>query len=267
MEELQKILWIGAMAFELVLLGIVTLRGAARNVPTFLVYLYWAFLGDIAVGLCYYHVAMNTYVTIVGIQSASETILLVAVLLDLARCLVRPLPVMVSRGVLWLFGLVTIGAGAIIWWASNSWALLSYDARFHWLLREQLTSSLLRVLLLLLIGILAQFLSKYSLPVGWGERELQIATGMGIYALASLAESLATTYQSSLRPAAFVRIYVSINLIYIMCLIYWIVCFSRSAGEIANHPVEDARAGSRSGPSTLWQKRLTKFSKDLAAEP
>lgn len=266
MEELQKILWIGAMVSEVVLLGITSWRDTARNVPTFLVYLYWVVLGDIAVGLCYYHVAMNTYVIIDGIQSASEGLLLLAVLFDLARSLVRLLPVAVSRGLLKLFGVVTIGAGAIIWWVSDSWALLSYDRGFHLLLREQLTSSLLRVLLLLLIGILSQFLSRYSLPVGWGERELQIATGMGIYALASLAESLATTYQSSLTRAAFVRIHVSMGLIYIMCLIYWIVCFLRPDSDAATQPV-DEKTTSASRASTLWQKRLPKLSRDIAAEP
>lgn len=267
MEELEKILWIGTMALEIVLLGIVSLRGAARNVPTFLVYLYWCALGDIAVGFCYYRVPGNTYVLLNGIQSATEGILLLAVLFDLARSLVRPLPLMVSRGVIRLFGLVTIGAGAIVWRVSDSWALLSNDAGWHFLLREQLTSALLRVLLLLILGGLIQFFSRHFLLIGWGERELQIATGMGIYALASLAESLATTYQSSLTRAAFVRIYVSVGIIYIVCLLYWIVCFSRDARHTATQFIEDAETASDSANSTLWQNRRAEFSTDMAGEP
>jgi hypothetical protein len=162
-EELEKILWIGTTAIEIALLGIVSLRGAARNVPTFLVYLYLSALGDIAVGLCYYRVQSNTYVMLNGLQGATEGILLLAVLFDLARSLIRPLPLMVSRGVIGLFGLVTIGAGAVIWRVSDSWALLSNYAGWHFLLREQLTSALLRVLLLLMIGGLIQFLSRHFL--------------------------------------------------------------------------------------------------------
>lgn len=248
-QELLMILEIGT---EIVLLGVVSMRGSARNCPTFLLYLYWSVLGDLWDFVRYFG-GSNGFMTVANVQIACEGLILLAVLFDLARSAVRPLPPSLSRGLLAILGLVTAGAGATLWRFSDSWALLSPYRAWHLLLREQLTSSILRIFLLLLIGGLVEFLSRYHLPLGWGERELQIATGMGVYALGSLAESLATTYWRFLAPTAFEAIHISVVMIFELCLIYWIVCFARPDKDAVASSTDEKSAASDSGPSTLWQ--------------
>jgi len=203
--------------------------------------------------MCYYS-GWKGYLNYYSVESVIDELLLIAILFDLGRSGVRQLTVVLSRGVLGLFGMVTAGAGVILWRLSDSWTLLSDYAGWHLLLRLQLTGALLRILLLLLIGGLVEFLSRHYVRIAWGERELQIATGMGIYALASVAESLATTYQRFMAPSAFVAIAAGVSIVYELCMIYWIVSFLRPDPGKAEQPAEDTQPDS--GPSTLWEKGI-----------
>ncbi len=253
MAPLQQSLWISTIVTEVVLLGIVSMRGLARNSPAFVVYIYWSVLGDLGTLVCYRDFP-DAYLGCCLAQSAGEGLILVLVLLDLTRLALRPLPAMVSRGVLGVFSFITAGAGAILWKFSDSWALWAKYPGYHIYLREQPPDSLLRVLLLLLIGFLVQFLGAHSLPIGWRETDLQVATGMGIYALASLAEALATTYQRFLAQTVFFSISLGVGVIYEFCLIYWIVCFLRLDRGAADQPSPAAPEDSAAGPYTLWTK-------------
>ncbi|MFP5235182.1 MAG: hypothetical protein ACLGSD_04715 [Acidobacteriota bacterium] len=252
MELFQELLLISTVCTEIVLFGIVSKRGISRILPTFYVYVLWSVLGDIVAGVVYPYRVLKVYAIFADIQAATEGVILLVVLLDLARAALRPLPI--ARVIVGLLGLITAVAGAILWKLTNSWALWAHYHYYHQFLREQLTFSVLRVFLLLLIGGLVQYFARYSIPMGWHEREMQIATGIGVYALASLAESLVTTYQSFVVPVVFNAIYGSVGAIYELCLIYWIVCFLRPEPANAEQRAEEAQP--ESGPSTLWEKGI-----------
>lgn len=253
MAELQKILWVAGIAIEILLLGVTLRRGIGRRFPTFLIYAYWTLLGDLGVAVYYYSHGKD-YLSVYGIQVTIEGLILIAVLFDLARLAVRPLPTIIARGTMGLMGFAAIGAGAVFWRLSDAWVLLPSNSRYHFFLREQLTFSLLRVLLLLLIGGLVEFLSRHYIRVGWGERDLAIATGMGIYALASVAQSLGTTYQRLLAVRTYFEISLAVGIVYQLCLIYWIVSFLRPDPATAEERAEEAQPDSSS--PTLWQKGM-----------
>lgn len=253
MAELQKIVWVVGIAIEILLLGITLRRGIGRRFPTFLIYAYWAVFNDLGAAVYYYNHGKD-YLSVYGIQVTVEGLILIAVLFDLARLAVRPLPTIISRGILGFMGFIAIGVGAAFWRLSNTWVLLPPNSRYHFFLREQLTFSFLRVLLLVLIGGLVEFLSRHYIRVGWGERELAIATGMGIYALASVAQSLGTTYQRLMAVTTYLEISLAVGIIYVVCLIYWIVCFLRPDPVNAEPRAEEAQPDS--GPSTLWEKGI-----------
>ena len=255
MAELQDILWISGIICEVLLVGIVSRKNAARNVPTFLVYLYWAVLIDVGATLLY-HPRSTSYLTFYGIQCAIESLLLIAVLFDLTRAAMRPLPTSVSRGLLGIMAFLTVSLGAILWWLTDSWVLLSGHREFHLVLRGELTASILRVFLLLFIGGLIEFLGRHCIPIGWSEHELQIATGMGVYALASLAQSLATTYQRFMTPASYLATTVAVGWAYELCLVYWIFCFTFRNKAAKDQSAKQEAAEPGSGPSSLWLKGI-----------
>lgn len=258
MAELQKILWVVGIATEILLLGVTSRRGIGRRCPTFLIYTYWAVFNDLGAAVYYYSHGKD-YLSVYGIQVTFEGPIVIAVLFDLARLAVRPLAKLISRVVVGAIGLIAIGAGALVWRLSNSWILIPTSSRYHFFLREQLTFSLVRVLLLFLIGGLVELLSRHYIPVGWGERELQIATGMGIYALTSVAQSLGTTYKSLVAVNIYLGIAIAVAIIYEICVVYWILCFLRPDPIGPDQAAEALEASPDSGPSTLWRKVLTQF--------
>lgn len=253
MAELQKILWIIGIVFDVLLLGILSRRDIDRNVPTFLFYCYWTVFCDLGASV-YYYCHWKGYLIFYGAQSTIEEIFLISVLIDLARSAVRPLPPPISRGVLGGICFLAIGVGGIFWRLSDSWALLAMNERYHLILRAELTGSLLRVFLLMLIGGLIEFLGRHHVSIGWGERELQIATGMGVYALASVAQSLATTYQRFLATDMYLAISFAVGVVYELCMIYWIVCFLRPQRGIPGEAPQREQETAGSHASTLWQK-------------
>ncbi len=249
---LEKMLWIAGIGMEVLLVGIISRRGVTRRVPMFLVYFYWLVLSDIACLMVTLYCSYNQYLVFYDVQLMCDGLLLFLVLFDLARSVLCPLPTASSRGVLFLLLLIMVSAGSIIWRVSDAWSLFAGFNPWHVGMRLELTFALLRVLFLLLLAGLIQFLSSHFIPVGWGERELQIATGIGGYALASLAGSILHTYQ--LPPSTFRVIGDGVSVSFFLCLIYWLVCFLRPERALAEHGAEIDQPQFESVASTLWRR-------------
>ena len=249
---LEKIIWIAGIGMEVLLVGIISRRGVARRVPMFLAYFYWLVLSDIACLMVTLNYSYSRYLIFFDVQLMCDGLLLFLVLFDLARSVLRPLPMASSRGILILLLLVMVSGGSIIWRVSDSWSLFARFTPWHVGMRLELTFALLRVLFLLLLAALIQFLSSHFIPVVWGERELQIATGIGGYALVSLATSLLHTYQ--LPPATFRAISDVVSIGFFLCLIYWLVCFLRPERNPAEQSGQIERSPVESVASTLWRR-------------
>lgn len=234
---------------EVVLLGIVSRRGVARGVPAFIAYLYWLILSDLAL---YAALALNCYAKAFRIEMFCDGLVLFVVLFGLAHSVLRPLPKLGSRCILVLMFAIVAGAAPIIWRFSESWSSDGWSATWHSLMRMQMTLALLRILFLVLMGVVIQFLANHFLPIGWGERELQIATGIGLYALASLAGSLLQTYHWSAKIQ--IEISEGVSSTFFLVLVYWIIAFLRPAIEPSGSNLEsDLSSGGTSAPSSLWK--------------
>lgn len=233
---------------EVLLLGVLLSRGGARHVPAFVGYVYWLILSDIAM---YVALGLDLYARAFPVELWCDGMVLFVVLFDLARSVLRPLPKIASRSVLLLLIGMVAGAAPIVWRISDSWSQDGWSEAWHSVMRMQMTLALLRILFLVLLGGLIQFLVNHSVRVGWGERELQIATGVGIYALASLAATLLQTHHWS--AAVTVGIQEGVSSIFFVVLIYWIAIFSRRAVDIAGmSPLPEP--SSDADPSTLWKE-------------
>lgn len=245
MSLLNKILCVAGISTEILLILVVSWRRIARNLPCFLVYTYWTICSDLSSLVVYYYFPRH-YFLCYQIQITCDGLILLAVLFDLARSVLRPLPPIGSRGILFLLLLVMVGMGSILWRISDAWALYAWLQEWHIAMRLELTLAFLRILFLLLIGGLIQFLTRHFIPVGWGDRELQIATGIGLYALVSLAGSVLHTYRFSAEKNILIADFVSLG--YWICLAYWVVSFLRPERIPASQPAPLA-ASLESDPS------------------
>ena len=84
----------------------------------------------------------------------------------------------------------------------------------------QQTVSILRIGFFLVLAGCSQLLS-----IGWRDRELQVATGMGFFSLISLAAALLNTHQASLIQYKHLNQFVIGS--FLCCLLYWVVSFAQ----------------------------------------
>lgn len=121
-----------------------------------------------------------------------------------------------------LFGIsLLIAAAAVLAWPLSA---IKETSGYPWqllvALHAQRTFAILRVLFFLALAC-----SSHFLRIGWRDRELQVATGLGFYSLVSLAGTLVHSYQSYGWPYSFVDVAISCS--YLLSLVYRIYSFAQ----------------------------------------
>jgi hypothetical protein len=95
------------------------------------------------------------------------------------------------------------------------------------LVHLQQTTSILRILLFLGMAGCSQLLS-----IGWRDRELQVATGLGVYSLVSVGVTMIQTHQST---GAHGSQYAHLNQFvvgsFLCSLLYWVFSFAQKEAE------------------------------------
>lgn len=242
MSALDMVIWYTGIAVEVVLIGIVWKRGVGKRLPVFAAYLAWGIITDVAM-LVVWERLRGYYPQVFRIESSLDACLQFLVLFELARLAFRYLPTIVSRGILSLFLVLTVGAGWGVWRITNWWIPRGFSADGHTLWHEQIAASLLRIFFLLALGWLIQFLNRHFIPVGWAERELQVATGFGFYSLGSLATCLGHT--NNLPPTVYHLLDNVATLSFLGVLAYWLVSFLRPERPVNEPAHVSGPAGSR----------------------
>lgn len=91
-------------------------------------------------------------------------------------------------------------------------------------MRLQQTTAILRIMFFVLLAGFSQLLS-----IGWRDRELQVATGLGFYSFVSLTIAILHTHLTAWPQ------YSHLNQIelcgYIFSLLYWVWCFAQKEAE------------------------------------
>jgi hypothetical protein len=124
----------------------------------------------------------------------------------------------------WLLGILIAAAGAAIWPFTDSSAFARFPLEWHLLVRLEQSVSILRVIFFLLLAGCSQLLS-----IGWRDRELQVATGLGFYSLVSLTTTVLHSHQAA---GAQYRMLDQFQVAsYICSLLYWVVCFAQKEAE------------------------------------
>jgi hypothetical protein len=131
----------------------------------------------------------------------------------------RPYRVVLPKATVLIIAVLVLIAGAAVWPFTGA-AGLHIPPDWQRLLRMQQTFSTLRILVFLGLASLSQLLS-----IGWRNRELQVATGLGFYSLVSMGSSLMQTHHASLLQFHLVETAVSAS--YLVSLVYWAYSFVR----------------------------------------
>jgi len=222
----DKILWLIGLSAEI---GVVVLCIRAklfRNTPVFCAYLAWSVLLDLLV-LGVTRLPPNIYLRVYVWQLIADSIFQFAVLVELGWAVLLPIRSSLPKHTVLILALLIAGAGGLIWPISAHMLPPGLDPSGVLFVHAQQTVAVLRAVIFLVLAGFSQLLS-----IGWRNRELQIATGLGFYSICSLAISL---IHGHLAPVAHPHLYHLVDLIgqasYDCSLLYWIFSFAQQEQE------------------------------------
>jgi len=226
MMSLDNILWLGYIFAEVAVVVLLVVRRAWRLLPLFCVYCAWDLLSNTG-GYASQHLLSSTfsnYLTTYLVQTVIDVVLQFCVLVELAWSVLRPIRSSLPRYSLLVIALVIVLVGVLIWPFAGLAGVAQYPANVQLVVHLQQTTSILRILLFLAMAGCSQLLS-----IGWRDRELQVATGLGVYSLVSVGVTMLQSHQSNGAQYASLNQFVVGS--FICSLIYWIVCFAQKEAE------------------------------------
>jgi hypothetical protein len=222
--SIDKAIWFAILAAQGTVIGLLFYRRMWRTLPVFCAYCIWDVVSNVAVYLVgRYHETI--YFQAYFVQVALDAALMFCVLVEVAWSVLRPLRSSLPRSSLVLVGVLILVAGAAIWPFTALPGLAHATSRMGQIFTQlEQTASILRVLFFLVLAGGSQLLS-----IGWRDRELQVATGLGIYSIVGLTMAVLATHQTTASQyAQLARIEATT---YICCSIYWVVSFAQREAE------------------------------------
>jgi hypothetical protein len=207
---------------EAVVVALFFYRRIYRIVPIFCLYILWTIASDsaiLAVGH-YYSVQDPRYTQIYMVEMSLDFLFQFCVLVELAWAVLRPIREALPRRSILIIAVVLLLVGAAMWPIAGRVTLPFPDAHYHTLMRLQQAFSMLRVLFVFVLAGFSQLLA-----IGWRDRELQIATGLGFYSLMGLGGSILHTHHAL--PALYHNVDRIVAVSYFCSLLYWIVSFAQ----------------------------------------
>lgn len=190
-----------------------------RLTPVFFSYLVWSTFVDIAFfSVTKYWSAES--VQIYFIEMIVDSIFQFAVLVELEWAVLRPIRASLPKHSIIILALLVVAAGAVIWPVAR-WALppgLTPTGKVF--VQLQQTIAALRVVFFMAMAGFSQLLS-----IGWRNRELQIATGLGFYSMFGLGIALVHAHQAVGHTYHLLDALGTAS--YLCSLGYWIVSFAQ----------------------------------------
>jgi hypothetical protein len=217
--ELDSTLWLAGIMAEAAVIGLLLYRRVWRTLPVFCVYCAWALLSDAGNSLIH-RFFLSSYLTTYLAETVVDSALEFGILVELAWSVLRPFRSSLPRGALPVVGILIAAAGAAAWPFSGVHIIANLSPGWQYLVRVQQTSSILRIVFFLVLAGCSQLLS-----IGWRDRELQVATGLGLYSLVSLASEIVRTHVEMQEHYRLLNRFVAVS--YLVSLLYWAVSFAQ----------------------------------------
>jgi hypothetical protein len=229
MMSLDNTIWLAGIVAEAVVVGLLIYRRVWRLLPIFFVYLCWDLLSNIisyATSHLFPGSSTNShfYLLTYLVATIVDSLLQFGVLVELAWSVLRPIRASLPRFTIVLIcGLILI-VGAAVWMLVPAPGAGGYSTPWRLLLQLEQTVSILRILFFLVLSALSQLLS-----MGWRDRELQVATGLGLYSIVSLGVTMLQTHQAwGQERMLFNRVAIAG---FLCSLLYWLYSFAQQEAK------------------------------------
>jgi hypothetical protein len=221
--SLDNKLWVATVVVEVAIAALLVYRRAWRNLPVFCAFCAWVLLSD-AGNYVVQRYFTKSYTTVYLVETIIDSVLEISVLVELAWSVLRPIRAKLSRKALVGVGVVIVAVGAVIWPFAGIHGIAELPPVWRNLVHVEQTASILRILFFL---VLAGF--SHLLSIGWRDRELQVATGLGIYSIVSLSVDIVHSHQGM--SPLYGRLNQFVAASYICSLLYWVYSFATKEAE------------------------------------
>lgn len=211
-------------------MALVLHRKVFKTLPLFSCYLAYGLISDVGQRLLARRFPDSSIhgLQIYFVSTIIDSAFMFCVLIELSMSVLRPVRGLLSR---WAIFGVALGLGilcAIIWPFAKAPGLELTKPQYQVIVHLSLTFSVIRILYFLILAAGSQFLS-----IGWKDRELQVATGFGFFAIASLSVALFHMNQG-VNPALDRQFHILDQMVaasYVVSMVYWSVSFLQKVPE------------------------------------
>lgn len=221
---------IASFAVQAIVIGLVLFRRIYKTLPLFSCYLAWLLL--IQGASAYFETqnsASHVFERVYFAASIIDTTLVVSVLIELSMSVLKPIRSSLPPWTFFVMSGLLVAAFFLIWRFAKPPGLGGLQAITQHTVHLDITASVLRIVFFLAIAGCSQLLS-----LGWRDRELQIATGLGFYSLVSLSVTLLHMNQGAGTEEAKSIYHVLDEVVagsYIVSMFYWVVSFAQKVPE------------------------------------
>jgi hypothetical protein len=178
---LDNILWLAGDGVAAIVVALLIRGREFRTFPIFSSYLVWSLLSDVAQFAARHFYPASFYdVYVIGL--IIDSFFQFGVLVELSWSVLRPLRSALPRWTMAVVAAAITLIGAAVWPLVSGPVASGFSLAGRLFFHVQGTFAILRILFFLLLAGCSQLLS-----IGWRDRELQIATGLGFYSLVSIA--------------------------------------------------------------------------------
>lgn len=222
--NLNDALWFAYIGVEAVLVGLLSYRHVWRILPVFFSFCVWDVLSNIGILVVSHY--PNIYFQVYFWETIIGSALEFCILVELSWSVLRPLRSSLPKATPFAIGVLILLVAAVIWPFTSFSVLVAHYHSKQWLFLTQLqhTVSILRILFFLALAAGSQLLS-----IGWRDRELQVATGLGFYSLVNMAVSIFQARVST--GPQYVRLEQFVVVSSLCSLLYWVISFSQKEAE------------------------------------
>jgi hypothetical protein len=218
----HALLFCGMLGESLVLFLLIR-RKVWRTLPLFCLYILWTLLTDLSVAFVIWKFPA-AYNKVYFYELIPDTFFQFVILVELAWSVLRPSRASLPRGTLYVLIFLILVAGAAIWPLASFAMPSNVSPHAELFVHFQQTVAILRVVCFLVMAGFSQILA-----IGWKDRELQVATGFGFFAIISLIVAVLHSHQAVGKSYEWLDSAVAAS--YVGTVVYWVLSFSTREQE------------------------------------
>ena len=200
-------------------------RRIYRALPLFSAYLVWLLLAQ-GLNLILSKYPIQVYERGFLVVSLIDSAFLFCVLVELSMSVLKPIRSSLPRWTFLLVGGLLALAFVLVWPFATPPGVGQWNPASQRIIHLDITSSILQIVFVLALAGFSQLLS-----IGWRDRELQIATGLGFFSLVNLSVTLLHMNQGAGNSFQYHYLDDVVAGSFIVSMIYWIVSFAQKVPE------------------------------------